>query len=78
MKGTRGHSGRVGLAIRMTRQGRSAAGGADPWALEVTVNACEVHQEREGARGVGVARLKELSQLQVAVVKKVDNSNSRF
>ena len=47
-EGYSGHSGRVGLAIRMTR-GSSTAGGADSRALEVAVDAREVHQERESA-----------------------------
>ena len=56
-EGYSGHSGRVGLAIRMTPSGSSASGGSDSRTLEVAVNAREIHQEREGTRGVGVARL---------------------
>ena len=48
-EGYSGHSGRVGLAIRMTRRGSPVAGGADARTLEVAVDAREVHQEREGA-----------------------------
>ena len=48
-EGYSGHSGRVGLAIRMTPQGRSVAGGADTRTMEVAVDARKVHQEREGA-----------------------------
>ena len=50
-EGYSGHSGRVGLGNQDDSSGSSTAGGADPWALEVAVNAREVHQEREGARG---------------------------
>ena len=39
--------------------GRSAAGGADARALEVAVNAGEVHQKREGAGSAGVALICE-------------------
>ena len=35
--------------------GRSVAGGADAWALEVAADAREVHQGREGAGGAGMA-----------------------
>ena len=61
-EGYSGHSGRVGLAIRMTRTGSSASGGADPRALEVAVDAREVHQEREGAGSIGVACLKDIME----------------
>ena len=73
-----GSFGTSGAGHQDDSSGSSTSGGADTRPLEVAVNAREVYQEREGTRGVGVARLKELSQLQVAVVKKVDNSNSRF
>ena len=39
--------------------GRSTAGGADSRALKVVVHACSTHSEREGARGSGVALMRE-------------------
>ena len=39
--------------------GSTAAGGADARTLEVAVDAREVHQKREGARGAGVALICE-------------------
>ena len=53
-----GPFGPRGLGNQDDPAGRSTAGGTDSRALGVAVNAREVHQEREGARGAGVARLK--------------------
>ena len=44
-EGYSGHSGRVGPGDQDDPQRSSAAGGADPWALEVAVDAREVHQK---------------------------------
>ena len=44
-----------GSSYKDDATGRSAAGVPDTRALEVTVNAREVYQEREGAGGAGVA-----------------------
>ena len=47
-EGYSGHSGRVGLAIRMTSRGAPSSGGADSRALEVSVDARKIHEGREG------------------------------
>ena len=44
-EGYSGHSGRVGLAIRMTRRGAPLQAGADTRTLEVAVDAREIHQK---------------------------------
>ena len=48
-EGYSGHSGRVGLAIRMTRRGAPLQAVQTHGALEVAVDARKVHQERESA-----------------------------
>ena len=44
----------------------SAAGGADTRTLEVAIDAREIHQEREGARGAGMACLREESPVRTS------------
>ena len=54
-EGYTSHSGRVGLAIRMTRRGAPLQAVQTHGRWKSPFNAGEVHQGREGARGAGVA-----------------------
>ena len=63
-EGYSGHSGRVGLAIRMTRRGAPLQAVQTHGTLEVSSNAREVHEGRESVGGAGVVSLKDVIWLQ--------------